>query len=245
MTVELVFLALLAIHVVFSLLVPASPDSLKSVRMRVLQIIAQAPIFWLAVYLGVKEGVFSRDLVSPVYLALGLAIGHVTFAVSLLITHQSLVDTRSHLFDFGEIWNFAVSSPVVLTRFMGGAFAEELIYRAVAQPLLIAWLAHFISPPPGQAVAGIGLTAAAFVLIHRDFFRNTALQGVEFVTFALLLGVLYYWTGSFVLVAVIHTVRNVEIAYLEYLNRAEELGDKNQAAEELERLYGPARPEQS
>lgn len=245
MTIEVVFLALVGIHVVFSLAVPAGPESLKNVRMRVLQIVAQAPIFWLAVYLGVNRGVFSRDLVSPVYLGLGLAIGHLTFAASLLMTHQSLDDSRSHLFDFSEIWNFAVSSPAVLTRFMGGAFAEELIYRAVAQPLLIAWLGRFISPAPWPAVLGIAITAAAFVLIHRDFFRNTFAQGTEFVVFALLLGVLYHWTGSFALVAVIHTVRNVEIAYLEYLVRVEELGDKAQAEAELERLYGSPRPEKS
>ncbi|MBN2309179.1 MAG: CPBP family intramembrane metalloprotease [Candidatus Hydrogenedentes bacterium] len=234
MTLQLVFLALLAVHVGYSLTTNADACALKDKRKRRIHVLTQGPVLWLAIYFGAIQGVFSRELVSPLHIAAGLVIGHVIFALSLLITHRSLEDVGSHVFEFGAIWDFAMRSPAVLSRFLGGAVAEELIYRAAAQPIAIGLFALALGEG-AAAAAGIAAVAAAFVVIHRDFFRNTAWQGVEFVAFAILLGVLYYGTGSFILVTVIHAIRNIEIAYLEYLAKVEELGDEERAAEETEK----------
>ena len=93
--------------------------------------------------------------------------------------------------------------------------------------------------------AGIVLIAAAFVVVHKHFFENTWYVSVEFCAFALLIGVLYYWTESFILVIVIHALRDIEIAYLEYLVKVEELGDEAQAAHAIEQAYRPQRPEKT
>ena len=71
-------------------------------------------------------------------------------------------------------------------------------------------------------------------MVHAHFFRNSLTQSVEFVMFALLLGVLYWLTGSLIFVIAIHAIRNIEIAYLEFLGKLEELGDEGEALREIE-----------
>lgn len=137
------------------------------------------------------------------------------------------------LFDLASLWNFAVDSPLVLSAFFSVAVAEELIWRVAAQPLLIDLT--------GSAVAGVLVAAVGFSVVHKHFFRNELRVSVEFIGFALLLGVLYYWTGSLILVVVIHAVRDIEIAYVEYVIKVGELGDEKQAAREVEKAYGPQR----
>ena len=63
------------------------------------------------------------------------------------------------------------------------------------------------------------------------------MQSAEFVGFAVLLGALYYLTQSLSLVVVVHTLRNLEIVYLEYLIKVDELGDEAVALDALERTY--------
>ena len=81
--------------------------------------------------------------------------------------------------------------------------------------------------------------------MHKHFFENTRAVSVEFCAFGLLLGVLYYWTQSFVLVVVIHAMRDIEIAYLEYLIKVEELGDEEAAAKSIEQSYMTVPPERT
>ncbi len=198
----------------------------------------QVPLFFAACYYAYHEGVFSRQLVSPVYIGLGALLGHLIFVLSLLITHGSLEDSRSHLFGFGDLWRFTVENPVVLYRFITVGVAEEIIWRAAAQPILIE--------ATGNAALGIIVTAILFAVVHKHFFRNSLTVSFEFLIFSLLVGVLYFWTGSLILVIVIHTVRDVEIAYLEYLIKVDELdGDEEAAVREIERMYMPKRPEMS
>jgi hypothetical protein len=52
--------------------------------------------------------------------------------------------------------------------------------------------------------------------------------------FAELLGVLYWLTGSLIFVIAVHAIRNIEIAYLEFLGKLEELGDEEAALREVE-----------
>ncbi|HQE84626.1 MAG TPA: CPBP family intramembrane metalloprotease, partial [Candidatus Hydrogenedentes bacterium] len=107
------------------------------------------------------------------------------------------------------------------------AITEEIIYRATAQSSFVSLLGH--------AWAGIVLTAVLFSVVHAHFFRNSFSQSLEFVLFAVLIGVLYWSTGSLIFVIAIHAIRNIEIAYIEFLGKLEELGDEQQALREVER----------
>lgn len=139
-----------------------------------------------------------------------------------------------HFFDFVPLWNFATDSPAMISRFLAVAFVEEIIWRATAQPVLIEVTGH--------AVPGMLMVAVGFSIVHKHFFRNEFEVSAEFLGFSLLLGVLYYLTGSLILVVIIHTVRDIEIAYIEYLVKVRELGDKEAAAKDVEGSYGPQRP---
>jgi len=192
--------------------------------------VLQSFLFVLACLFAARLGAFSRGLVSPVSIGIGLVAGHLIFGLSLLITHRSLRDAAAHFVDFGSLWEFVIEHPRVLMHFVAVAVAEEVIYRAGAQPLAIEWA--------NSALGGVLLVAVAFALVHEHFFKNVAPQSGEFVIFSLLLGALYYWTGSLILVVVVHAVRNIEIAFLEYLLRVEELGGEDEARRESEFLSG-------
>ena len=88
---------------------------------------------------------------------------------------------------------------------------EEIIYRVAVQGALITLL--------GRPVAAIVIVAIVFSVVHRHFFYNHVVDSVEFLAFSLLLGGLYYWTGSLMLVVMIHTVRNFEIVYFDQAER--------------------------
>jgi membrane protease YdiL (CAAX protease family) len=224
--VTIAFLAFLALYVI---LITSGhfrdPTRAANLGMRT----AMTALTVLALVYAFRSDVFTRQLISPVYIAIGLIVGHLIFVVSLSVTQRSLSGAASHVIGIGPIWSFAIESPAVLTRFVWGAFAEELIYRAAAQPMLIG-----VTRSP---VIGIALTAALFVVIHREVIRGSVTVTIEFVAFSVLLGVLYYWTGSFVLVLVIHAVRNVESTYIDYLMKVEELGDEAQAAEAIDQEF--------
>lgn len=193
-------------------------------------LILQTALFLLAGYFGYQAGVFSRALVSPISIAIGLAAGHMIFGISLLITHRSLRDAAGHFSDLAALWEFVVENPRVLMQFITVSVAEELIYRVGMQPLLVQGL--------NSAFWGIVATAVVFSLVHEHFFRNATAQSAEFVGFALLLGLLYHFTGSLILVIAVHAIRNIEIAYLDNVLRADELGNEDQASHETQYLNG-------
>lgn len=189
----------------------------------------QTPLFVMACYFGWKRGVFSRDLVYPVSIGLGLLLGHLIFGLSLLATHRVWRDVWEHFVDLKSIARFLQENPDLLLRFFGVSLTEELIYRVSAQPMLTEWT--------GSPLLAIGAVAIAFSAVHKHFFRNAFWQSVEFMIFALLLGALYYWTNSLILVTVVHSLRNVESVYLEYLLKVNELGDEALALEAIEKAY--------
>lgn len=230
-----VFLVFLALHIAHAVASGWGVAPVGRPRLTLLAVVSQAPIFVLACYFSVQQGVISRQLVSPIYIGAGLLGGHLIFGLSLLVTHRSLRDTASHFFDVSAIWNYAMDGPIIVSRYLSVAVAEELIWRVTAQTLIIGLV--------GSTWLGVGLVALAFSLVHRHFFRNPLLVSFEFLCFALLLGALYLYTGSLILVIVIHAVRDIEIAYLEYVIKLDELGDPQQAARAMEQAYLSGRTE--
>lgn len=197
----------------------------------------QTVVLFLACYAAYERGVFTRALVSPLYIGLGLLGGAAVFGVSLLVTSRSWGAFFEH---FGELrlgGHFLAENPPALFGSIDVGMAEEMIYRAAAQPMLIE--------ATGRSWASIVAVAAAFSVVHWHFFRNTRAQSIEFFGFALLLGALYHWTGSIILVIVIHVLRNLEIVYLEYLLKRDELGDDALALQAMEDAYTRATLEQS
>lgn len=220
------FLAMLGIHLAHALVLNRN-DGLRESRLYSgAGLIVQTPLFLLAALVAYRYGALSRALLSPVYIVIGLAAGHAVFAASLLAIHRCVEDTRAVFWDLPALWDFAMQSPLVLSRYLSIAMAEEVIYRVAAQGVLLELT--------GNAPAAILLAAVLFSIVHAHFFRNTFAQSLEFVVFAVLLGVLYHFTGSLIFVVAIHAVRNIEIAYLEYLAKVEELGDAEKAVEAIE-----------
>lgn len=210
------YLALLAAYVLFAL---ALNHHEKEARNRIAVAAAtlvQTALFGMAFWVGAKRGVLSRDLVSPIGIGAGLVAGHLIFGVSLLISDRSLRDAAEHFVDLPSLWSYAVESPSVLSRLVAASISEEMIYRVAAQTMLIE--------RTGRPILSILAIAMVFCVVHRHFFRNSLIVSLEFVGFAVLLGALYYWTGSLILVLVIHAVRNIEIDYLEYLVKSYDEG---------------------
>ena len=192
--------------------------------------VLQTLLFVVACWIAAGRGVWSRELISPIAIGTGLAAGHLIFGVSVLATHRSLRQAAGCLLDFGPLWAYMADNPRVLMQFASVSIGEETIYRAALQPLAVGW----VGP-----VLGVGTVALVFACVHEHFFRNSLRQSGEFLGFAVLLGVLYYWTGSLILVMVVHAVRNVEIGFMERLAQIEESGDP--AVGEREALFAEGR----
>lgn len=237
--VNYAFVAVLGLYIVYSVASNRGADALYARQLSKPLVALQTPLFLLAIVLAVREGAFSRDLVNPVYIGLGLLGGHAIFLVSLLITHRDIKDVFLYMFDYRDVAAYVIDHPYILTRFLSVAVAEEVIWRVAAQPLVIAWFRPEVWGL-AAAAAGILLVAVAFSIVHHHFFRNTFMVSCEFLGFSLLLGGLYHWTGSLILVIVVHAVRNIEIAFFEYVGKVDELGDEGLASEEMERLYTAA-----
>jgi membrane protease YdiL (CAAX protease family) len=81
------------------------------------------------------------------------------------------------------------------------------------------------------------VVAFLFAVVHEHFFKNTLVVSFEFFGFALLLGGLYYWTESLILVILIHVVRDFEITFLEFVIKVHEYGDEERASREMQEAY--------
>jgi membrane protease YdiL (CAAX protease family) len=225
--VRIALLTFLGLHVVHALWLNRRQDRVSSKRdNRVSLYLIQVPLFVLGCIIAYQDGAVGRGLVNPLTITAGLVLGHVIFVLSLLVVHRSARDAREVLLGVRSIWDFAIESPLVLSRYVGVAVTEEVIYRAAAQQTLNAYL--------GAPWAGIVIVAVLFSVVHAHFFRNTFSQSLEFVVFAVLLGVLYWRFESLLFVIAIHAIRNIEIAYLEFLGKLEELGDEEAALHEIE-----------
>jgi membrane protease YdiL (CAAX protease family) len=176
----------------------------------------QTGLLGLALYLGYLDGVLSRSLFDLKWVILGLVAGHLTFGVSLIFSHRSLDtlrDIAAYVLDPRPLGRFLGQSPRQFFACLDVSLIEELIYRVAAQGVLIAMT--------GSPWIAIGITALLFSVVHRHFFYNHVVDSVEFMAFSLLLGFLYHATGSFMLVVMIHTVRNIEIVYFDHATRPE------------------------
>lgn len=249
------FLVLLAAHVVHALLSvwqdrnreAAGQDSaVVTVQQRRWGLITQVPLFYVALAIGFfVHGAISRQLISPVHIAGGLLAGHAIFGLSLLITHRHFGDAWEHFIDLGGLWDYAMESPTVFGRFIIVAFSEELIWRVVFQPMAVAGFAALAPQGAWWPIAtGLGLTSVLFAVTHKHFFENSWLVSLEFLGFAVLLSVLYWLTGSFILVLVVHALRDVEITFLEYAATLDEMGDPDAAARAVERTLRFSQPDQ-
>jgi len=183
----------------------------------------------LSIWWAARSGLFTRHLWSPVDIAFGLALGHLLFLLSLLITHQHIGDVRRHGLDIGGITDFLKRSPELVFRFAGVCIIEELVYRAAAQDMLTLKIGH---PAPAIIV-----TAVFFCVLHGHFFRNGWTCAFEFFLFSLVVGVVYYYTYSLTIVALAHLARNLESAYLEYAVLVEEGNDREEAMRILGRRH--------
>ncbi|MBI2426171.1 MAG: CPBP family intramembrane metalloprotease [Candidatus Hydrogenedentes bacterium] len=227
------FLIMVAVYLGYSMWLNRSAEDPLFQRSKIKTYLVQGPLFVLACVLGWRAGVFGRELVSVYYLGAGLLIGHLIFGISLLSTHRKIGDTLRVLLDLPSLWAFAVETPGLLFRFLLVSFSEELIYRVALQSTLIE-----MAPSSSYGVTfAVGITALSFSVVHWHFFRNRILDSVEFAGFAVLLGLLYMWTQSLLLVVVIHTLRNLEIVYLEYMRQLIERGDAQSAMEAIEAHY--------
>lgn len=201
--------------------------------------LAQIPLFYIGLYVAYLHGDITRELISPLHIAVGAAAGHVLFTFALVLIHRAVRDAWRFFLDLPGLWNFALRSPIVLGRFIMVAVTEEIIWRAGLQTLLLglagAWFAGASAPGWAVALGVVSVTALLFTLTHRHMADNSLSVSLEFVLFAFLLGLIYHATSSLILVVAIHAVRDIEVSYLEYAAKADELGDEDRAAEEIER----------
>ncbi len=204
-TAFLVFFVLYLLYALWDNLVRRAPEGK---RLSTITTLLQVPLFALGTLIIIDEGVINRGLVFLPAIAVGIALGHIVFVMSLIATKARPRDAWEHLRHVGPVLDYLKNDPMTLFRIFGVSLSEEIIYRAAAQPVLT----HLTGSP----LLGILLTAIAFCLVHAHFFRNPWEQSAEFTAFALLLGALYFYTGNLTLVALVHAVRNWEIAYIEY-----------------------------
>ena len=178
--------------------------------------VLQTGLLALACYIGFLDGVLGRSLFDPKWVILGLLAGHAIFGISLIFSHRSLdslQDIAAYAVDPRPLGRFVGQSPRQLFACLDVSLIEELIYRVAAQGALLALT--------GNPWIALGVTALVFSVVHRHFFYNHVVDSVEFLAFSLLLGLLYHVTGSFMLVVMIHTVRNIEIVYFDHATRPE------------------------
>lgn len=176
----------------------------------------QTVLLCLALYIAFLDGVLGRSLFDPKWVILGLVAGHVIFGISLIFSHRSLDtlgDIAAYAVDPRPLGRFLGQSPRQLFACLDVSLIEELIYRVAAQGALMVLTGN----PP----VAIAVTALVFSMVHRHFFYNHVVDSLEFLAFSLLLGILYHVTGSFMLVVMIHTVRNFEIVYFDHATRLE------------------------
>jgi len=233
--VSFALLGFLAAYAVYAIFLGQRGDATEAPRQRPMDYFLQTPLFVLACWCAAMDGAFSRDLVSPVSIGAGLALGHVVFFLSLAAVHRGVGDAFGHFLDLPALGRFLAESPQLIFRFLAVSVIEEVIYRAAAQPVLLALT--------GSAWVAVPLVAAVFCVTHGHFFRNAFWDSVEFAAFSLLLGMLYHWTHSLSLVIVVHTMRNLEIVFIEFLGKVEELGDEAKALVAIEAVYQPRPPE--
>lgn len=176
----------------------------------------QSALLVMACYIAFQEGVLGRGLFDPKWVILGLVTGHLIFGVSLGFSHRSfdsVGDIVAYVADLRPVGRFVAGSPRQVFACIDVSLIEELVYRVAAQSVLLV--------VTGSPAVAIGVTAVLFSMVHRHFFYNHIVDSIEFLAFSLVLGALYYWTGSLMLAVLIHTVRNIEIVFFDHAGNPE------------------------
>ncbi|MBP8131658.1 MAG: CPBP family intramembrane metalloprotease [Candidatus Hydrogenedentes bacterium] len=187
----------------------------------------QTPLLAAALWLAFERGVLSRGLFSPLGIAGGLAAGYLAHAVSLFVTNAStdvrglLRSLRLYFLRGSRRGAFFAGRPGPMFALLHNSIVEEIIFRAVAQPLLIA--------ATGLSAVSICMVAFLFAVGHEHAVRRPRIESFEFLAYSVLLGALYHWTGSLILVIVVHTVRNFELQYQQHLLRVGALRQRRRA----------------
>ncbi|WP_346839731.1 CPBP family intramembrane glutamic endopeptidase [Microbulbifer sp. SAOS-129_SWC] len=126
-------------------------------------------------------------------LALGAAGAALTFAVAVWLTRSDSAAgaaLRHHSAGLRALFG-RFSWPQIVLAAAAAGICEELLFRAFLQP----WLATFV-----HAALGIVIASILFALLHAasaTYFTATLIIG-------LLFGVVYWWSGSLLLVASWH-----------------------------------------
>ena len=223
------FVGIFTIYLVLTLITNVLQKEEQPRRSSPVAAAIQAPLFLIACLMALEMDAINREIVSVPRIGLGIIIGHVVFALSVVLTQGSISAATYQFLSGMQVLRFLGNNPALILRFLIVSLTEEIIYRVAAQYLAIT---YFTSP-----LIGIVAVAVLFSVTHWHFFRNPPLQSLEFVLFALLLGGVYYATASLSLVVVIHGVRNLEIVYLEYLAHKDELGSAEAAQQKIDETY--------
>lgn len=219
-------------HALHALVTHTKPDASTAARRPGWMPIAiQTPLFLAACVIAFRMGAFGRELVFPPAIVAGLIVGHAVFGLSLWAVHRVYADAWALFADLPSLFAFLKECPNLLLKTFMLSVTEELIYRVAAQGLLVEAL--------GRPAIAIAAVAIAFALTHRHFYRNGLRESGEFLLFSLLLGVLYHYSGSLILVTLVHAVRNIEIAHVDYVSKLYELEEDEAAAwRAFEEMYG-------
>jgi len=181
--------------------------------------ILQSVLLLMACYYAYQHGALGRGLLDMRWGILGLVAGHLVFGVSLVFSHRSLDSFRDialYVLDPRSVCGFAARSPRQCFACLDVSLIEELVYRVTAQGMLLSMTGR-----PGVAIVAAAVT---FSLVHRHFFYNHIVDSLEFFVFSVFLGAVFYWTGSLLLVMLIHAVRNLEIIYFDETAKLPEAG---------------------
>ena len=139
------------------------------------------------------------------YAFLGFALGHVVYVFSSLMTNVTPKEILAYMKQSYKIIGYYTSRPGLFLSFLGMAYFEEILWRAIIQKELIEVM--------GFSLVGIVATAAFFTIMHFKYFDELPIRWLEFSIFSLFLGWVYLETSSLLLVTVIHAVRNIHVTY--------------------------------
>lgn len=175
--------------------------------------------FWTSLYLQGKI-VFSQETDPIFYLAAGLIIGPLAFFISLFLTTLSFKEITDHGIPFKGATSYFLARPINAVSILIVSVVEEFVWRAVIQD-------HFGNAYLHNPHLSVIVTAFLFTLVHKKNLENDFLKKLEFFLFSLLLGYGFLITHSFILVVLIHLMRNANIEYRNFLR------NKGESAEML------------
>lgn len=149
---------------------------------------------------GVHVGVYIGRLFSTSHLLRDVVIGGLTALICLVVlelvtwlVHEDIPpEIQRWMTEIGPIQGYSI---MALT-----SIGEEWMFRGAVQGLLTLWLGF---------IPAILLTSIVFTLLHIQAMKGVPIQLVTTGILSILLGVLFYTTGSLYAPIVLHAVVNV------------------------------------